>query len=106
MKKFIFVGLVLTILLTGSCTQEKLAKEYCTKKETNEKLSLSEAKEIAMNSECAQGELKENYLCNQYTGTWWIDLDIEAREICNPACVINVVTKKASINWRCTGAIP
>ena len=25
---------------------------------------------------------------------------------CAPACVVNVVTKKAEINWRCTGLLP
>ena len=66
-------------------------------------LSLSEAKEIAVNSECGD-RLKETYMCNEDTGSWWIDLDIE-REGCNPACVVYAVSKEAEINWRCTGLI-
>lgn len=44
-------------------------------------------------------------MCNEITGTWWIDLDVEDAEGCNPACVINVVTNQAEINWRCTGLL-
>ncbi len=66
-------------------------------------LTLNTAKEIAVKSECGDN-LKETYFCNENSGTWWIDLDIE-KELCNPACVIDVETREASINWRCTGAI-
>ncbi len=72
------------------------------------KLSLAQAKEIALDSNCADDgvlELKDNNICNENTGTWWLDLDIE-KEGCNPACVINVETEEAEINWRCTGLIP
>ncbi len=80
-------------------------EKYCTKTGTNKNLSLTEAKQIALASECVkEGPLKEVYFCNNDTGTWWIDLDIE-KEGCNPACVINVVTKEAEINWRCTGVL-
>ena len=78
--------------------------EYCSAA-AGESMALSEAKKIAINSECAeQGALKNKYFCNSNTGTWWIDLDIE-KQGCSPACVINVITKKASINWRCTGLL-
>lgn len=78
--------------------KEEIKEEEC------KGLNISEAKEIAINSECGD-RLKENYYCNNDTETWWIDLGIE-KEYCNPACVVNVVTKEASINWRCTGALP
>jgi len=79
---------------------------FCTKKGTEEKLSLKEAKEIALQSECGEaGLLKDTPICNDVTGTWWIDLDIQ-KQGCSPACVINVETKEAEINWRCTGALP
>lgn len=78
-------------------------EEFCSKKDTQELLTLVDAKQIAINSECGDN-LKEPSICNQDTGTWWIDLDIE-KEGCNPACVINVITKEASINLRCTGVI-
>lgn len=81
-------------------------EEYCVKAETGEKMSLGQAEEIALSSECVkEGSLKEEYFCNEDTGTWWLDLDIE-KEGCAPACVIDVSTKKAKINWRCTGLIP
>jgi hypothetical protein len=88
----------------GECNKED--NEYCTKRGTNEKLSFSEAKNIALNSDCVkEGTLKDTYMCNEYTGTWWIDLNLDKKG-CMPACVINVVTKQAEINWRCTGLIP
>ena len=69
-------------------------------------MTLTEAKEIALVSECVEeGILTDNSFCNDSTNTWWIDLDID-RPGCAPACVINVSTKKAEINWRCTGLIP
>jgi hypothetical protein len=105
MKRLIFTGLVLALILASGCAKEipGTDEEYCAKTDT-EKLSLAEAKEIAIASECGS-TLKETYMCNQDTGTWWIDLDIE-KQGCNPACVVNVATKQAEINWRCTGAIP
>ena len=80
--------------------------EYCLDKDTGAKLSYQEAVEIAQNSECLeQGQLKETRFCNEDTGTWWIDLDID-KSNCMPACVINVSDKTAEINWRCTGVLP
>jgi len=68
-------------------------------------MSLLEAAEIALESECVEeGNLTDEYFCNDYTGTWWIDLDIE-KPGCAPACVINVSSGEAEINWRCTGLI-
>ena len=46
---------------------------------------------------------------NEFTKTWWIDLDMKPEfenKLCNPACVISEDTKTAEINWRCTGALP
>ena len=83
--------------------KQTITEEYCIKKGTGEKLSLTEAKQIAINSECGN-RLTDTYVCNEDTGTWWIDLDIE-KEGCNPACVVDVTTKTAEINWRCTGAL-
>jgi len=102
-------------------------------------LTITDAKEIAKNSECGdnliisclcpqgyrqEGEAcnpecyyskpkclqpsvvcEKSYVCNENTGTYWINLDIK-KEGCNPACVINLETRTAEINWRCTGALP
>jgi len=78
-------------------------EEFCVKESTQDVLTLADAKKIAIDSECGN-RFKEFSICNQDTGTWWIDLDIE-KEGCSPACVINVETKTAEINWRCTEAI-
>jgi len=66
-------------------------------------LTIEGARQIAMRSECGD-RLKETYFCNENTGTYWIDLNIERRG-CNPACVIDLKTRRAVINWRCTGLI-
>jgi len=89
---------------TSVSTTTTFPEEFCQKKDTDIKLSLSEAKDIAFLSECGD-RLKDTYICNEITGTWWINLDIE-KAGCSPACVINVETKTAEINWRCTGLIP
>ncbi|MCL4354533.1 hypothetical protein M1349_03640 [Patescibacteria group bacterium] len=68
-------------------------------------LTLGQAREIAKESNCLkEGTLKDNFSCNNYTKTWWIDLVPNSnKEGCNPACVVNTETKKAEVNWRCTG---
>ena len=81
-----------------------IENEMCTKNGTDKGLSLSAALEISLNSECSQGNLEETFMCNENTGTWWLDLDIE-KAGCNPACVVDVETREAEINWRCTGLI-
>jgi hypothetical protein len=49
-------------------------------------------------------QCEKTYFCNEGTGTYWINLNL-TKEGCNPACVINLETKEAEINWRCTGLI-
>jgi hypothetical protein len=67
-------------------------------------MSLAEAQQIALQSDCMQvGRTKDTGVYNPNSNTWWIDLDATARG-CNPACVVNVATKTAEVNWRCTGA--
>lgn len=107
--------LVLSALILSGCatpaTQPveptaETEEEYCLDKNTGATMSYQEALVIAQNSECLeQGQLKETHFCNQETGTWWIDLDID-QPGCNPACVISVPNETAEINWRCGGAIP
>jgi hypothetical protein len=100
MKKSVF----LILLLLAACAQE----EFCVKQGSGEKLSFAEAKEIAASGSLKSGclaPLKKTHFCNENTGTWWIDVDIDKKG-CSPACVVNVVTKRAEINWRCTGLLP
>ncbi len=49
-------------------------------------------------------ECEKTYFCNEGTGTYWINLNL-TKQGCSPACVINVETQKAEINWRCTGLL-
>ena len=71
-----------------------------------EEMSEAEAREIAANSECGKvGALKENAQYNDWSGTWWIDLEVE-KEGSWPACVVNVVTEQAELNWRIMGVLP
>jgi len=104
---FSFLGIVLVGILVSVGYQRKTQTTpiLCVKSDTGEKMEFLEAEEIALESECVEeGNLADEYFCNESTGTWWIDLDIQ-REGCAPACVINISTKKAEINWRCTGLI-
>ena len=77
-------------------------EEYCTSP-SGKTMSLMKAKELAINSECGN-RLTETHVCNENTGTWWIDLDIQ-QSGCSPACVVDVELQTAEINWRCTGLI-
>jgi len=110
MRKTILFCLVLSLLILTGCElpswlMAEPTEQFCTKNGTDYSMGFSEAKELAKKSECGD-RFKENGIpgCNPATGTWWIDLNIE-KEGCSPACVINVKTKKAEINWRCTGLI-
>ena len=84
-------------------SNETFTEEYCSQEDVGSILTLSDAKEIAINSECGNN-LKETFICNEVTGTYWIDLVLE-KEGCSPACVVNIENRTADINWRCTGLI-
>jgi hypothetical protein len=107
-------ALILSAVIFSGCASteaqpsnsDEVQGEYCSAGDTGAKLSHQEAMEIAQDSECLeQGQLEETRFCNEDTGTWWIDLDIE-KPGCNPACVVDVSDGTAEINWRCTGVIP
>lgn len=67
-------------------------------------ISEEQAREFARDSDCVnQGSLKATATYNEFTQTWWIDLEID-KPGCNPACVVNR-DASAEINWRCTGLI-
>lgn len=69
------------------------------------KMTLEEAIAIAQNSDCVkEGALTDVTMYNDFTKTWWINLDME-KPGCLPACVVSEETKTAEINWRCTGLI-
>lgn len=77
-----------------------------TDNQSAQTMTLEQAMSIAQTSECTQeGKLTNKAIYNDSTNTWWIDLDLK-KEGCSPACVVSAETKKAEINWRCTGLIP
>jgi hypothetical protein len=75
---------------------------------TEERMTFGEAVRIASTGECALiGGLTDRHVCNENSGTWWIDLDpFMPKQGCNPACVVNVSTGESEVNWRCTGLLP
>ena len=82
---------------------KSFTENYCAKKGTDDILTFFDAQKIAINSECGDN-LKDTFICNEITGTYWIDLTLE-KEGCSPACVIDIENRTADINWRCTGLI-
>lgn len=109
-KRFLILGLLLIALTSiGLILIVKPAPpfspaENCVRIDTGVAMNFTRAKEIALKSECVKdGGLKGTHFCNESSGAWWIDLDI-SKEGCAPACVIDVASQQAEINWRCTGA--
>lgn len=108
----IALGLTASAILVTGCglfrrgaEQQPLppAGTTCKDLDTSAEMTLAEAIAIAASSDCvSEGGLKETSICNDYTGTWWIDVDSD-RPGCNPACVVDVNSGGAEINWRCTG---
>ncbi len=83
-------------------------EQPCVSDDTGVSMMLDEAMGIARASAMctSEGTLVENGICNSVTGTWWIGLDTTIpREGCNPACVVNVNSRTAEVNYRCTGLI-
>jgi hypothetical protein len=76
-------------------------ENVCTSQE-GASMTVGKARELGEES-CIGGTLESEAYCN---GTWWIEfIPDEPKEGCNPACVVNVETQEAEINWRCTGLI-
>jgi len=72
----------------------------------DETMGLDEAVDIAQRSVCVEvGTLSENATLNDWTGTWWIDLNAD-KDGCAPACVVDIADRTAEVNWRCTGGLP
>ncbi len=71
-------------------------------------MTIAEAEAIAgsAGSPCLSvGALKDTHWCNKNTGTWWIYL-ASSLENCSPACVVDIVSRQASVNYMCTGVLP
>jgi len=97
MKKLAYILAVVLLVALLGCAKIGTKEEMC------KGMSLTEAKQIAVASECGD-RLKETVMCNEGTNTWWIDLNVQQKG-CNPACVIHTDNRTAEINWRCTGLL-
>ena len=115
-RNLVLTAALIAIVALSGCTeimtsQSKGISEFdqhpiCRDIETGVEMVLSEAWQRAAESNCVdEAELKGTYVCNENTGTWWLDLEA-LRAGCSPACVVDVNTGEAVINWRCTGMLP
>ncbi len=114
MHKYIIIGLC--FLLAG-CTAQPVMEpqsqvlvsdedlDTCTVTEVC-KFTQDQAFEIAKQSTCAEeGQIKDTCTCNENSGTYWFEMEVEGHEGCAPACVVESETGNAEVNWRCTGLI-
>lgn len=107
-KTYLAGGLVLVVLLFLVKTANEFMEygnmpDICPHSGTGRNMTWEEARAISGASVCAEnGTITDRRFCNPGTGTWWIDMEAD-RPGCNPACVIDVDTGEASINWRCLG---
>jgi putative hemolysin len=111
-KRNVIISLVLLALLSAACGAPPsvpvapTATPPSATPQGEPPMSLVDAKQIASQSTCMQsGTLKDTGVYNSNSNTWWIDMAADKPD-CNPACVVDVKTKTAEVNWRCTGAIP
>lgn len=84
--------------------------DVCTNSGNTASMTYTEAKRIAENSNCtSEGIIRDEgrEYCNANTLTWWLPFSSlsNSKPGCSPTCVVNINTKQAEINWRCTGLI-
>lgn len=80
--------------------------EFASCPAVNSIITEAQARAIAEASCIKGGEALTGGTYNEGTKAWWFDANLNAtKEGCNPACVVNELTKTAEINWRCTGLI-
>ncbi len=94
-KSFILTTLLVlaTAVLLLGCTS------------TTPPMSESEAQQIASQGECAQvAKTTKKGTYDSKTNTWTFDLDAQQKG-CNPACVVDVATKTARVDWRCAPGV-
>jgi len=92
---------------TSGCCGGAAQEAVCTSP-SGKSMKINEARQIAAASQCTEkGSLQNVSMCNENTGTWWINLELEnPQQGCSPACVVDIEKKTAEINWRCTGLLP
>lgn len=97
------LALAFLLFLGFSFYNKSKGPNICQKQNSTFMMTRSVAAKLAKEG-CKEGILWPiSYECNPYTGTWWIPLFVQGHKGCSPACVVNVETKVAEINWRCTG---
>jgi hypothetical protein len=107
MKKYVILCLFSTYVLGNAFFPNLIfaSEDSCSKQGTQLVMKFTEAKKIALKSDCLKvGKLKDAHWCNDITGTWWINIKSTLKG-CYPACVINIADKKASVNYMCTGLL-
>ncbi len=107
MKKLIIL-LTLSLFFIAGCSQEESIDKEDISDSISDGMTIEEALQIAEESDCTEkGELTNNYMYNDNSKTWWIDIEMREefkKDYCNPACVVSE-DNTVEINWRCTGAI-
>lgn len=88
-------------------SQNQISAQECSSSDGSIKLTLDEAKQIALKSDCLKEGTFTNTgdYCNNITETWWLTMKPTTGN-CGLACVVNVKTKTAGAQYMCTGAIP
>ena len=109
-KTFIMITAVtLVVFITGCSNKTSTAEliiEDGQQNQSNQKMTEEQAKKIAEKECIKQGESIGKGSYNEYTKTWWFDVDLVTNQKgCNPACVVMEENATAEINWRCTGLI-
>jgi len=105
-NKLILVVVLATLVLVGLGLVWTAAVN--TFEQVNAPIDEAEAVKIARSSVCGGvGTMGSRGFYNANTDTWWIDITLNDTEgpCQNPACVVDVATGSADINWRCTGLI-
>ncbi len=106
MKHDYVVPIILIVVLIGGYVIVKpyFSKDNDYSTDIIHNLTESEARIIAGKSCIKGGEALSPGIYNENSKTWWYDANLNAaRPGCSPACVVDAVTKKAEVNWRCTG---
>lgn len=103
MKKY---SLIILIVAALAVVVAAIFYVACKPNFTDGRYSEAEARAIAEKSCIKDGESLATGYYNGNSKTWWFDANLNNTPAgCNPACVVSEVTRKAEVNWRCTGAI-
>ncbi|MFQ5475114.1 MAG: hypothetical protein ACE5DM_04725 [Candidatus Nanoarchaeia archaeon] len=103
MKRTFIILLVISLFVLVGCSGKTYVKIKEEPVQKTDHYSRSEAVFIAQQSPCAEdGVVTDEAFYNSKSKTWWVDMKAEKKG-CNPACVVNELSRQASTNWRCTG---